>query len=102
MGDSAAAPPLNLGFVAVGESEQQPMGIEGGGGESAESLVHGRCNKRRRSPSLAGDGEDSPKSTSIGDDADEWFISDSGSEEDEDYDQGKIFISLSVPFIQKC
>ncbi|RCV19172.1 hypothetical protein SETIT_3G362900v2 [Setaria italica] len=66
------------------------MEIEGGGGESAESLVHGRCKKRPPSPSLPGDGEDSPKSTTSGDDGDEWFISDdSGSEEDEDYeDQG--------------
>ncbi|CAN6338696.1 unnamed protein product [Urochloa humidicola] len=80
---SSTLPPLHLGFV--GESEQQSMEIEGQGGELAGSLVHGRCKKRPPSPStLPGDDEDSSKS--ITSDGDEWFFSDSGSEEDEDYE----------------
>ncbi|OEL35398.1 hypothetical protein BAE44_0003584 [Dichanthelium oligosanthes] len=83
MGDSIA-PPLNLGFV--GESEKQSMEIEGGGGELAGTLVHGRGKKRPPSPPtlLGNDEEDSSKSiTSV--DGNGWFLSDSGSEEDEDY-----------------
>uniref|UniRef100_A0A0A9D0Z4 DUF6598 domain-containing protein n=1 Tax=Arundo donax TaxID=35708 RepID=A0A0A9D0Z4_ARUDO len=78
-GDSIV--PLHLGFV--GESEKQPMEIEGGGSESAETLGPGRGKKRPPSPPALGGDEDSHRSATSYD-ADDWSVSESGSEEDDD------------------
>ncbi|CAL4898425.1 unnamed protein product [Urochloa decumbens] len=63
------------------------MEIEGGGSGSAETLGPGRGKKRP--PSLRGDEEveDLPEPTTM-DPNDDWFVSDSGSEEDEGHDNG--------------
>ncbi|TVU49577.1 hypothetical protein EJB05_00890, partial [Eragrostis curvula] len=74
LGDFAAVSVKVTWKWFMGDNEKQPMEIEGGGSGSAEIFDLTRGKKRPASPSTS----------ATSDEGDEWLLSDSGSEEDEE------------------